>query len=197
MHRFIRLLYASDPELAAHGRRASLLATDIAKQMSLDTDSVGRLEVAAELHDIGKVFIPRDILDEPGPLSASQWVELRRHPMMGYELVRDRVPSEVAQIILTHHERIDGAGYPNAMAAASIPLEAKVLQVADAVDAITSVRPYQPALPVAYAIEEMIRCAGTQFDMSVVEAIVQLSETELWLERRFGDTDSILDEIAV
>ena len=197
MQRLIRLLDATAPDLAAHGRRASRLAADIATTMSLNSDLIGRLRVAAQLHDIGKIFIPIDILIEPGPLSDAQWVELRHHPRMGYELIRDRVPAEVARVVLTHHERVDGTGYPNAIAAAAIPLEARILQVADAVDAITSVRPYQPALPVDYAIDEMIRCSGTQFDPSVVEAIVSLSSGQAWVDSRFGDTSVFLDEIAV
>lgn len=197
MQRLIRLLDATDPDLAAHGRRASRLAGDIAETMSLDSNLIDGLRVAAQLHDIGKIFIPSDILNEPGPLSEAQWVELRHHPRMGYELVRDRVSAEVARVVLTHHERVDGTGYPNAIGAAAIQLQARILQVADAVDAITSVRPYQPALPVDYAIDEMIRCSGTQFDPSVVEAIVSLSSNQAWVDSRFGDTSAFLDEIAV
>ncbi len=197
MHRLIRFLDATDPELAAHSRRASRLAGDIAAQMSLDPGTVERLRFAARLHDIGKVFIPRDILDEPGPLSEAQWVELRRHPLMGYELVRDRVPAEVARIVLTHHERFDGTGYPNAISAAAIPLEARVLQVADAFDAITSARPYQPALSVDYALSELVRCSGTQFDPSVVEATVAIASRATAMPTQAGDPRSLIDEIAV
>lgn len=197
MHRFIRLLDATDPELAAHGRRVARLAGDIATQMSLDPHDIALLQTAAQLHDVGKVFVPRDILDQPGPLSEAQWVELRRHPRMGYELVRDRVPAEVAQVVLTHHERYDGTGYPNAISAAAIPLEARALQVADAVDAITSTRSYQPALPVAYALDEMVRCSGSQFDPSAVEALVVLATSTSWLSARFGDAGALLDGVAV
>jgi HD-GYP domain-containing protein (c-di-GMP phosphodiesterase class II) len=115
---------------------------------------------------------------------------------MGYELVRDRVPEEVALIVLTHHERFDGTGYPNAMPGPSIPLEARILHVADAMDAITSVRPYQPAYPLHYAIDEMIRCAGTQFDPSVVEAVVALAEDRQWRTKRFAKLASV-GELAV
>lgn len=197
MHRLIRLLNATDPELAAHGRRAARLAGDIGNQMSLDAPVIGQLNAAAQLHDVGKIFLPADILDEPGPLSEQQWVELRHHPRMGYELVRDRVPAEVARIVLTHHERFDGTGYPNAISAAAIPLEARVLQVADAFDAITTTRPYQPALPVDYALSEMVRCSGSQFDPSVVEAIVVLAANTSWLSSRFSHQRALVDGIAV
>lgn len=197
MHRFIRLLQATDPELCEHGQRASRLANDIATQLVIAADDIECLRAAAQLHDVGKVFIPRDILDEPGPLTEAQWVELRHHPRMGYELIRDRVPAEVAQIVLTHHERVDGSGYPNAISAAAIPLGARVLQVADAIDAITSTRPYQPALPLSYALDEMVRYSGTQFDPSVVEAVVALASNDSWVRRRFADRGVAFDGVAV
>lgn len=197
VHRILRLLNGTDPELAAHGQRAAWLASDIARQMTLDADTIGRLGVAAQLHDIGKIMIPRDILDEPGPLSDEQWIELRQHPLIGYEMVRDRVPEEVARIVLTHHERFDGTGYPNAIAAKAIPIEARVLQVADAIDAITSSRPYQQALPIDYALDEMVRCSGTQFDPGVVEATMLLASSTSWISSRFADQELFLEEIAV
>lgn len=187
MHRFERLINATDPELAAHGERTGRLARDIAEVMRLPADRIERLELASLLHDIGKIFIPRSILDKPGPLDAAEWQELRRHPMTGYQLVRGSVPEEVARIVLTHHERYDGTGYPHAIPGPKIPVEARILQVADAFDAITSDRPYQPALPVAYALNEMVRCAGSQFDPAPVEAITALAGGPAWLNARFGE----------
>jgi HD-GYP domain-containing protein (c-di-GMP phosphodiesterase class II) len=197
VHRFERLVIATDPELAAHGERTGRLARDIAETMRLPADRVERLELAALLHDIGKIFIPRSILDKPGPLDSAEWEELRRHPMMGYQLVRESVPADVADIVLTHHERYDGTGYPHAVPGPKIPLEARILQVADAFDAITSNRPYQPALPVAYALNEMIRCAGSQFDPSPVEAITSLASRPAWVTARFGEELGFSAEIAV
>ena len=165
--------------------------------MALPTASIDMLETAALLHDIGKIYTPRDILDKPGPLTEEQWVELRRHPQQGYDLIRHRVPELVAAIVLAHHERYDGTGYPNAVPAAAIPLEARVLQVADAFDAITSDRVYQEALPVDYALEEMIRCSGTQFDPNVVDAVCVLAESDAWLQVRFGEPATLIGDIAV
>lgn len=159
--------------------------------MELPTERCELIFSAAQLHDIGKLFVPREILDHPGSLTKEQWVELRHHPRVGYELVRDRVPEVIALVVLTHHERFDGTGYPNATPGRFIPLEARILQVADAVDAITSVRPYQPAYPVQYAINEMVRCAGTQFDPSVVEAVVALAEDRRWRATRFVEFDEM------
>ncbi|MCP3995434.1 MAG: HD-GYP domain-containing protein [bacterium] len=197
MHRFERLINASDPELAAHGERTGRLARDIAVKMSLSADRIERLELASLLHDIGKIFIPRSILDKPGPLDEAEWEELRRHPMMGYQLVRDSVPEEVARIVLNHHERFDGTGYPHAVPGPKISLEARILQVADAFDAITSDRPYQPALPVAYALNEMLRCAGSQFDPGPAEAMAALASRPSWVAARFGEELGFSAEIAV
>ena len=195
--RFLRLLNATDPELAAHGKRTGLLAADIAATMSLDPRRIAGLQRAAEVHDIGKVFISREILDKPGPLDDAEWEELRHHPLMGYQLVQSSLPRQVAQVVLTHHERFDGTGYPSALPGNRIPLDARILQVADAFDAITSTRPYQPAFPVEYALNEMIRCSGSQFDPSVVEATVALATRAKWVTARFGDQLELVDGIAV
>ncbi len=197
MHRFQRLLQATDPELAAHGTRTGQLARDIAETMSLEPGRIDLLQMAASLHDIGKIFISREILDKPGPLDEAEWEELRHHPMMGYQLVRTRVPDVVSRVVLTHHERCDGTGYPDAIPARKIPLEARILQVADAFDAITSNRPYQPALPVAYALNEMVRWSGTQFDPSVVEAIISLAGRSKWVMDRFPADVTLVSDIAV
>ncbi len=181
MHHIERLLRASDPELVAHGERTGRLAADIAHTMGLSRERIRLFAQAGVLHDSGKIFIARDILDKPGPLDDAEWDELRRHPMMGYQLVCGAVPDLVAEIVLTHHEWFDGTGYPHELTGSEVPLEARILQVADAFDAITSDRPYQPALPVTYALNELVRCSGTQFDPSVVEATVSLAGRLSWV----------------
>jgi len=189
VHRLIRVLQATDPELAAHGLRTARLAADVGQSLGLLPETVQLIQGAAQLHDIGKLVIPREILDKPGPLDAIEWAELQKHPATGFDLVRHRVPIEVAKIVLTHHERYDGSGYPNALSAGKIPFEARVLQVADAFDAITSVRPYQDALSVGYAVGELTRCSGTQFDPDAVAALVSLCENDTWL-RGLGLSES-------
>ena len=196
MYKLLRLLSATDPELAIHGRRTARLARDLAIRLALPADHVERIQVAAALHDVAKLFVPRDILDQPGPLTADQWVELRHHPRMGYEMIRDWVPAEVAQVVLTHHERFDGTGYPNAITGSAIPFDARILQVADAVDAITSVRPYKPALPFEYAIDEVERCSGTQFDPAVAEAFMTLALRPEWRARHTPESMELVDELA-
>ena len=197
MYRFERLVNAIDPELAEHGRRTGRLACDIAERMHLDSEDIADLDQAAFLHDIGKLFIPRTILDKPGPLDANEWAELRHHPRMGYQLVTGEVSEKVARIVLTHHERFDGTGYPQGLSGTQVPIEARILQVADAFDAITSDRPYQPALPVAYALNEMRRCSGSQFDPDVVDAIMALAGRAKWVLARFGQFEERLAEVAV
>lgn len=196
MHRLIRVLEATDPELAEHGMRTAQLARNVAVQMKLASDVVDRIEAAASLHDIGKLFINRDILDKPGPPTEREWVELRRHPRLGFELLRGRVADSVARIVLCHHERCDGLGYPSRIAGGDVPVEAGVLQVADAFDAITSIRPYQPALPVSFAVAELKRCSGSQFDPRAVRAILELIEKSGW-ELAGDDLESLDDEVAV
>lgn len=199
MRRLQRLLAVTDPELAAHGRRTAVIASDVAEEMGVSPTSHRILRAASELHDIGKLFIADAILQHPGPLTDEQWVELRHHPLIGYELVKGRVPDEVARIVLTHHERFDGSGYPNGFSGRDIPLEARILQVADAFDAITSVRPYQPALPVSYAVSEATRYAGSQFDPAPVRAVLALAANNTWRVARFGESIHVElpDEIAV
>ena len=189
MHRLFRVLNTTDPDLASHGRRVGALAADVALRLGLDAAAADLIETAAQLHDIGKLFIPREILDKPGPLNAREWEELQHHPRIGFELVRKSVPAVVADIVLSHHERFDGTGYPNGIAGSRIPLEARVLQVADAFDAITSQRPYQPALPVEYAVSELERFSGTQFDPDAVAAILSLAADPLWLSQQSLGTD--------
>lgn len=178
MDRLIRVLVGTDPELAEHGLRTAQLARRVGVELRMSRTELDLIEASGRLHDIGKLFIAREILDKPGPPTESEWVELRRHPRIGFELVRGHVSPQVAQVVLTHHERYDGTGYPSQLATSDIPIEARVLQVADAFDAMTSVRPYQPAMSVGYAVEELTRYAGTQFDPQAVSAIVRLVEKQ-------------------
>lgn len=174
MHGLIRLLEATDPELAQHGDRTARLARAVARQMGLRAAETERVEAGSRLHDIGKLFVSRRILDKPDAPTPEEWHELRRHPQLGFDLIKDRVAESVARIVLTHHEWSDGTGYPSRLSGIDIPIEARVLQVADAFDAITSERPYQPALPISYAVSELRRCSGTQFDPRAVRAMISL-----------------------
>lgn len=197
VHRLIRVLEATDPELAQHSNRTADLARHVAVEMDMAPEVVERVGIAGRIHDIGKLFISRELLDKPGAPTEQEWVELRRHPRIGFDLIRSKVPIAVAKVVLTHHERYDGTGYPNRIEGSDIPVEARVLQVADAFDAITSRRPYQPALPVSYAVAELRRCSGTQFDPEAVEAIVALVHKRGRLHRRSVEGDALKGEVAV
>jgi HD-GYP domain-containing protein (c-di-GMP phosphodiesterase class II) len=164
-----------DPGLAAHGDRVAGLAHSIGVHLELSTDRLRRLRIACTLHDIGKVDVDQAVLWKPGPLVGAEWDEIRRHPELGYRIVRGLVHAEIAESVLCHHERYDGTGYPHNREGDDIPLLARILTVADAFDAITSDRCYQPALTTEFALEEIAANAGSQFDPGVVEALQDLA----------------------
>jgi len=160
-----------DPALAEHGLRAAHLAGAIAEQLGCDADDTRHAYLGALLHDIGKLGVPEVILWKPAGLDNAEWREIRCHPEAGHRLVVDLVHGEVAAAVLHHHERIDAGGYPHGVDAGQLPLAVRIVQVADAFDAITSDRPYKSAAPVRTAIAELSRCAGDQFDPDVVTAL--------------------------
>jgi len=158
------------PEWADHGRRVGSLARTIADAFGFDAERVRRLEIAAMLHDIGKTPIDPNVLNLPRALNPEETALVRRHPLLGFEMVTGLVHPEIARAVLCHHERFDGLGYPFGRSGHRIPQLARVLSVADAFDAMVSDRVYQEAQPVEYALDELRRHAGTQFDPTVVEA---------------------------
>ena len=172
----VRRLQEDDPGLAAHGDRVAGFAHFIGTRLELSPERLRRLHVACTLHDIGKVDVDQKVLWKPGPLVGAEWDEIRRHPELGYRIVRGLVHAEIAETVLCHHERYDGTGYPHGRAGEDIPLLARILTAADAFDAITSDRCYQPALSVEYAMEEIRNHAGTQFDPQVVEVLEGMAE---------------------
>ena len=163
-----------------HSRRVAELSLAVAKQLGIDSECLIDLERGAILHDIGKITLPDAILSKPGPLTLSEWEEMHKHPVVGYQMVRE-VPflSGAADVIYTHHERFDGTGYPCGLRGEQIPLGARIFAVVDAYDAITSDRPYRKASRQEYALEEIRRNMGTQFDPKVVEAFLKAAEKGL------------------
>ena len=144
--------------------------------MGLPEVDIEALALVGVLHDVGKVHIDPAILAKPGPLDELERDHMRRHPELGYAMINERFDRRVSEAILYHHERWDGGGYPFGLAGLEIPLLSRVVLVADAFDAITNHRSYQPALSVDYAIQEITGNTGTQFDPSVVEAFMLVSE---------------------
>ncbi len=158
-------LAARHPDLAAHLERAAEWATQVTLRMGLDSDVLWSVGYAARLHDIGKLSVPRRIIDKPDRLSDAEWKVIERHTVAGAEIL-EAIPSlaPVAPLVRASHERWDGGGYPDKLSGEGIPIESRIIFACDAFDAMTSDRPYQDALTVAKAIRELRRCAGTQFE---------------------------------
>ncbi len=166
-----------------HGARVAALAEPVAEYLGWDAQRIGSLRFGAPLHDIGKVAVRRAVLRKPGPLTLDELAEIRCHPSAGARLVLPvRVFRQSLPYVLFHHERWDGSGYPAGLRGRSIPIEARILSVADAFDAMTSARPYRQALSTAHALAEVGRCAGTQFDPRIAELFVDIwsAQVERW-----------------
>lgn len=166
---------ARDPYTAGHQQRVSRLATAIAREMGLGNAQIAGVMRGGEIHDIGKIYIPAEILNRPGRLSAIEFALIKTHSQVGYDIVKDiDFPWPIAAMILQHHERLDGSGYPNGLKGDAILLEAKILAVADVVEAMMNHRPYRPALGLDAAIEEIGRSSGRLFDPAAVNACTRL-----------------------
>ena len=167
-------LDARDPYTAGHSERVSAISVTIGRQMALDAEDIDILRLGALLHDIGKIGISDHVLRKPEALTAEEFELIKEHPVLGARMLRS-VPflTKHLPIVELHHERPDGRGYPYGLTADEIPMLARIVHVADAFDAMTSARAYRPALDSGYAIRELWRCAGTQFDAEVVQALVQ------------------------
>jgi two-component system cell cycle response regulator len=163
-----------DAELSAHGEAVARLAARTARELGLDDEAIERVATAAELHDIGKIAIPRPLLQKAGPLDADEWEFLRRHTLIGERIVSGAPAlGGVAKMIRSSHERWDGRGYPDALAGEDIPLGAQIVFVSDAFSAMTSERPYAAAVSEQDALAELRRNAGTQFSPAVVDAFLR------------------------
>ncbi len=166
---------ARDSYTAVHSAAVAGLAQRVALTLGCDANQTHLIGLAARLHDIGKVAIPEAILNKPGPLTDEEWQLVQQHPGIGAEIA-GRIPilRTATPLIRAHHERYDGTGYPDQLAGEAIPLGARIIQAADAYDAILTNRPYAPGRPCAVALAELRRCAGTQFDPRVIEALAHV-----------------------
>jgi PAS domain S-box-containing protein len=164
-----------DPYTAGHQRRVAQLGIEIAKAMGLEAYQYEGLTMAAFVHDIGKILVPSDILSKPGELTKPEIEMLRDHSRIGYEILKTiEFPWPIAKIVLQHHERMNGSGYPLGLSGDQIIIESRILAVADVVEAMSSHRPYRPALGVDKALEEINRNRGTLYDSNVVDACIKL-----------------------
>src|SRR5450830_780509 len=164
-----------DPYTAGHQVRVAELAVAIARQMELPDEQVHAIYLAGVLHDLGKIQIPAEILSKPGKISDIEFSLIKTHPQAGYDILKDiHFPWPLAQIILQHHERLDGSGYPQRLKGEAILLEARILSVADIVEAMSSHRPYRLGLGIDAALDEITRCRGAQLDPVVVDACLRV-----------------------
>jgi len=166
-----------DNSTGQHVERVNAYAQALAQELQWGEESRNALEFGAILHDIGKIHVPDSILAKPGKLSEEEWIEIRKHPEGGWRLIVS-VPylQPAAPIVLHHHERWDGRGYPKGLAGEAIPIGARLLSIVDTFDAMTTDRPYRPALPASSAFETVVDNAGSQFDPDIVQAFVRCWE---------------------
>jgi HD-GYP domain-containing protein (c-di-GMP phosphodiesterase class II) len=164
-----------DPYMRGHSSRVTALADAVARWLGWDDEQLRLLHIGAPLHDIGKLSVPGRILRKPGLLTPDELVEIRAHPEAGARLIEPIDSAHCAlPYVLYHHERWDGRGYPHGLAGKAIPVEARLLAIADAFDAMTSNRPYRRALGNDEALAEVDRCAGTQFDPELARAFLEV-----------------------
>jgi putative nucleotidyltransferase with HDIG domain len=176
---------AKDTDTGDHVVRVRLIAEELARATGVDAPRAADIGWSAMLHDVGKLHVPDRILLKPGPLSAAEWTIMRRHPVWGAEILAQGEGFEVARRIARwHHENIDGSGYPDGLRGDRIPLEARIVRIADSFDAMTHDRPYQPARAVEWALEELARCAGTQFDPELARLFIDQLRNDVGLRDR-------------
>ena len=164
-----------DAYTAGHQRRVTNLARSIAQEMGLTENEVDGIRMAGVIHDLGKISVPAEILSKPGKLSALEFSLIKTHPQTGYDILKGiDFQWPIASIVLQHHERLDGSGYPNGLMGSEIMKEARILAVSDVVEAMSSHRPYRATLGVDAALEEVTNNINTLFDAEVVETTVEL-----------------------
>lgn len=173
----LQVLVERNGSLAEHSEDVARLAAMTARRLGMTEFEVRQVHLAAQLHDVGKSAIPDSILNKPGPLDDDEWKFIERHTVIGERIVRAATSiSHAAPIIRSSHERIDGTGYPDRLRAEEIPLGARIIAVCDAFDAMITTRSYRPGLEISQALDELRRCAGSQFDPRVVDEFCRLAE---------------------
>lgn len=164
-----------DPYTAGHQQRVAKLACTVAREMDLSEEQIEGIRVAGSLHDIGKIYVPAEILSRPGHLRKNEMNLIKDHAEVGYDLLKTiEFPWPVAQIVLQHHERIDGSGYPRGLSGEDILLEARIMSVADVIEAMSSHRPYRPAFNIEKALLEVIQNRSVLYDPTVVDICLKL-----------------------
>ena len=171
---------ARDPYTVDHQHRVRQIACNIGREMGLSKDRLRDLRMAGTLHDLGKFAIPSDLLSKPGKLTPQEFALIKTHPQVAYNILEPiSLPGNTAQIILQHHERLNGSGYPQGLKGEEILLEARILGVADVMEAMCSHRPYRASLGLAESLDELTRNKGILYDAVVVETCLNLYGQEL------------------
>ena len=176
---FASAIDAKDGNTYGHSHRVGELAMALGSQLHLETPQLAELQVAAHLHDVGKIGIPDAILNKAARLTTEEFAVVQRHPVIGWQILR-RISSfqQVARIVRHHHERFDGTGYPDGLRGEDIPLASRLIAVADSYDAMTSMRSYRKAVSAKEAWQELCRCSGSQFDPEAVKAFRAVAQRE-------------------
>ena len=171
IHALALTVEARDPYTAGHQRHVSSLAGSIAAHLNLAEEKIEVVRMAGIIHDLGKIYVPSEILNKPGELTQNEFNLIKEHPEVGFNILKDiEFPWPIAEIVLQHHERLDGSGYPQGLKGDEIKIEARILAVADAVEAMASHRPYRAALGLESALAEICRQKGATYDPEAAEA---------------------------
>ena len=179
IHSISSAIDARDPYTCGHSERVGLNASRIARELGKSERECHRYYLCGLLHDVGKIGVPDSVLKKPGRLTDAEFAEIKKHPEIGYRIVKNLAAfSDLLPGILHHHESVDGSGYPHGLAGEAIPLQARVMAVADAYDAMTSDRPYRPGMPHEMAVNILRELSGKQWDGAVVEALLRVLEDE-------------------
>ena len=171
-----------DPYTAGHQNRVSMLATAIARELDLSEDRIKGVQLGSLIHDIGKIYIPSEILNRPGKLTDPEFQLIKSHSQVGFDIIKDiQFPWPVAEMIHQHHERLDGSGYPQGLKGDEIIFEAQIIAVADVMEAVSSHRPYRPALGIEEGISVIKASSGTHYNPEIVDLCIKLI-----LEKKFS-----------
>ena len=175
IHTIAATVEARDPYTAGHQTRVANLAAAIAQEMKLTDDQIEGIRMAGIIHDLGKINIPAEILSKPGKLSKLEFSLIKTHPQNGFDLLKEiEFPWPIAEMVLQHHEKMDGSGYPQGLKGDEIMIEARILDVADIVEAMSSHRPYRPAHGIEKALAQIKQDKGTLLDPDVVNACLKI-----------------------
>ena len=195
VYALVSAVEAKDPYIYGDSRKVNTYAMALAEAIGLSPDQVANVSAAALLHDIGKIGIPDKVLNKKGKLNEEDWRAIKTHPELGATIIRN-IPHLVpcVNIVLYHHERWDGSGYPKGLKGEEIPIEARILTIADTFEAMTSARPYRPALPLEEILKQLKQGAGLQFDPKLVDAFIRIVEADLPGKVKTAQQDSSGDQ---